>query len=174
MAQCAAIIHGQKESISQEFAGALSQLSKHSYADSAIDEFAERTSKGLAVKLAEALVVGAQAALISEGGRADDVECRDFVAKDGKRDADVGESGNVSLELRVQKLVADFEMGIEVEAALLRLDVDSLSELLASETDLRRKLHGMADSDERMQKTMWLVSMIGCSSAACSTSSSLA
>ena len=113
-------------------------------------------------------------AAVSEGGRADDVECRDFVAKDGKRDADVGESGNVSLVLRVKKLVADFEMGIEVEAALLLLDVDSLSELLASETDLRRKLHGMADSDERMQKTMWLVSMIGCSSAACSTSSSLA
>ena len=56
MAKCAAIIHEHKDSISQELAGALSQLSNHSCADSEIDLFAESTSKVVAVKLAEGLV----------------------------------------------------------------------------------------------------------------------
>ncbi len=51
---------------------------------------------------------------------------------------------------RVKKLVVDFELGLVVEAALLLMGAALLSELLSSETELRRMLHGMADSGERI------------------------
>ena len=57
---------------------------------------------------------------------------------------------------RILKLVADFALGHEVEAALLLMNKDMLSELLDGEAGLRSKLTGMTTSRERVQKMLWL------------------
>lgn len=57
---------------------------------------------------------------------------------------------------RILNLVADFALGHEVEAALLLMNKDMLSELLDGEAGLRSKLTGMTTSCERVQKMLWL------------------
>ncbi len=58
---------------------------------------------------------------------------------------------------KVKQLVCDLELGLEVEAALLLMNVAELSELLADETHLRRRLGALADSTQRAEKILWII-----------------
>lgn len=60
---------------------------------------------------------------------------------------------------RVKDLIDDFDLGREVHAALLLMDVALLGELLDCEADLRHRLQGLPDTAARIQKTLWLIDM---------------
>lgn len=66
---------------------------------------------------------------------------------------------NPEIVRTVRELVQSFELGREVEAALLLLDVTSLGELLAGEASLRPRLQGLPDREARITKMLWIVNI---------------
>ena len=66
---------------------------------------------------------------------------------------------NPEIVRTVRELVQSFELGREVEAALLLLDVTSLGELLAGEASLRSRLQGFPDREARITKMLWIVNI---------------
>ncbi len=58
---------------------------------------------------------------------------------------------------KVKQLVSEFELGLDVEVALLLMDVAVQSELLDEEMSLRRAFRVLAGSTERAQTILWIV-----------------
>jgi len=80
---------------------------------------------------------------------------QEVTARAGARFQATGQ--NADMLNRVRALVNDFDMGTRVEAALRLMDPQMFSDLMDNEQAFREKLTGLANSQDRINKTMWLV-----------------
>ena len=59
---------------------------------------------------------------------------------------------------QVKQLVHDFDLGIQVEAAMLLMSEDPLTRFLADEAEFRHRISALPH-DSRRQKVFWLIDM---------------